>query len=278
MFRLFAVLRGHTPRALVRAALEGHASKVEELLGAGVPIDGRDETGGNALMAAATRGHAEVVQVLVQRGAQVDAIAPNGSTALSMAAHAGDPTCVERLLDAGADPNAGSLSGVTPLMLAAKAGSLPAVRTLLAAGADVRCAVRASVPMREAPGDIYGFTAMAFAVLRGHAEVVRTLKAHGARLDPCLPGGFTLLTLATVTDGEAAARMLLNLGVDPNAPIRVGPRQGQTAMAIAVERDNRDLISLLASYGAETTGVRVKVASATMPPSYRAHQELRRTG
>lgn len=271
MIRLFAALRRQTPDALVRAANDGDIAKVESLLDAGVPVDARDSKGQTAMMAAAMRGHVELLERLVKRGAYVDAMAPNGGTALGIAAQSGDPACVQLLLKAGADANAGSSAGVTPLMLAAKAGSLSSVRTLLANAADIGAAVRSSIPMAQEPGDILGFTALAFAVLLDHAEVVRVLRAHGARLNPCLSKGFTLLGLAAAHNSESSARMLLTLGVDPNQPMGAGPFAGQTAIMIANQHGHADLSALLLAHGAEVTGTRIKAAA----PS---RMLLRRTG
>ncbi len=247
MLKLFVRLLRQTPDALVRAALEGDRARVDALLDGGVPVNARDGRGNSALMAAALGGQPALVLHLLACGADVDAMAPAG-TALGMAALADRGEVIETLLDAGENPNAASRVGSTPLMLGARAGSLSAVRVLLASGANVEATIRTSVRIEGLPGDTLGFTALAFAVLFDHPDVIRTLWDHGGRLDPALSQGFTLLTLAASHGNEPAVRMLLALGADPAQPILRGHFAGSTPASLAVSRGRVALGELLAKY------------------------------
>ena len=103
----------------IRAAKNGDASKVKELLTAAPTLlDARDADGSTALHCAAWKGHLEVVQVLIGLGALVNVHNQNdhwGTTPLHAAAHANQPKIVEALIAAGADINAVDGNGKTPL-------------------------------------------------------------------------------------------------------------------------------------------------------------------
>ena len=93
------------------------------------------------------------------------------------------------------------------------------VDTLLAAGADVR------------EKDQDGLTALHWAVLADHPQVVKTLIAHKAELNPVDRFGYTpLLYAAHVDFGDAdIARLLLAAGADA----RVKTKEGKTAAMLA---------------------------------------------
>jgi ankyrin repeat protein len=69
--------------ALCGAVGAGHVQIVQDLLDAGVPIDG-ESSGGTALMVAALRGRREVAVLLLARGADADK-AINGKSAIDIA-------------------------------------------------------------------------------------------------------------------------------------------------------------------------------------------------
>ena len=120
------------------------------------------------LVRALQSGHPECVAVLLELGAS-----PNGSgrwSPLHEAAVLGDLESVQRLLKAGADPNRREQQNRgTPLHVAAFGGHLEVARALLKAGAK--------------PGlkDGEGLTPLFHAKDQAHPEVVKLLKAAGAR-------------------------------------------------------------------------------------------------
>lgn len=123
-----------------------------------------------SLMTAATLGNIDAVMKCIEEGADVDHADPEGTTSLMAAVLAGNGEIVRLLLDHSADPNIQDSNGYTALIYAAGSGDLPFVRMLLDAGADVRIGTGET-----------GMTALSFAELNGHAEVVALLEDHGAR-------------------------------------------------------------------------------------------------
>ena len=94
--------QGLTP--LMRAALQGQAELVGELLAAGVEVDRRNGDGNNALWLACVSRDVATVAALVAAGIDLDNRNDMGATCLMYAASSGRPTMVEALLKAGADP------------------------------------------------------------------------------------------------------------------------------------------------------------------------------
>lgn len=111
---------GSTP--LHKAAVEGHLSVVEFLVGAGADLEARDGEGNTALYLAAWHGHLAVVKYLVGLGVDVNATRNSGLTALHGAAWHGSLAVVQFLLGAGADVNATDNKGKTPRDLAEEYG------------------------------------------------------------------------------------------------------------------------------------------------------------
>ncbi|KAK9804805.1 hypothetical protein WJX72_006772 [[Myrmecia] bisecta] len=132
LYEVFQAMRSRamppaTPQeALLRAAADGEASRVKELLQENADIDLNafhllvhlDESY-TALQLAALYGHLEVSRVMVEAGARVNIKTKRfGDTALHIAVEQGYPAVVEYLLSKGANPLALGWKGATPLSLA----------------------------------------------------------------------------------------------------------------------------------------------------------------
>jgi ankyrin repeat protein len=151
------VSSGHPAKAGVQVAL------VETLLDFGAATDSRGKgEWASPLMTALAFGYLAAAQALARRGAPVD----------SVAAAAGlGRTAETRQLLAGAS----ALDRHRALVLACQLGHLEVARLLLDAGED---------PDRYNPKGNHGHsTPLHQAVWSGHADVVRLLVEHGARLD-----------------------------------------------------------------------------------------------
>lgn len=121
--------------ALWFAASSGNEQIVDELLVAGVPVDG-SSVQQSPLFAAVQAGRAGVVQRLLRKGLPPDAKNSVGDTPLISAAALGDATVVRTLLDGGAQVDAQNAAGNTALIVATREGHTEVCRTLLKAGAN----------------------------------------------------------------------------------------------------------------------------------------------
>lgn len=183
------------PTPLIQASMDGRDDEVGMLLGQNGAIDepgtvpNRDYPStvpryfikSTPLMGAAHAGQTRTVNLLLDRGAAIDAKNFMNMTALHLAACAGQTETAQVLLKRGAKPNphksddAWSYVLSTPLICATRHGHLATVKVLVAHGAAIDAATN------------YGRTALHYAALRGHLDLVKFLVRAGA--DPARKSG-----------------------------------------------------------------------------------------
>lgn len=117
-------------RMALDAARHGDLATLEPMLGAGMPVNLRDEKGNSLLMLAAYHGNAPAVKALLGRGADPDARNDRDQTPLAGVAFKGHLEVAGVLLDGGADPLADQGGGRTPVMFAAMFGHTDLVKLL----------------------------------------------------------------------------------------------------------------------------------------------------
>jgi ankyrin repeat protein len=209
--------------------------------------------GTTALHRAVERDDLPAATALLKAGADANAANRYGVTPLSLACTNGDGAMVSQLLKAGANPNATLPGGETPLMTAARTGRLGAVQVLLAASADVH----AKDPRR-------GQTALMWAAAEGNVDVIGALLKAGAELNARLDSGYTAFLFAVREGKLDAVRALLAAGADLNDSIpmarKVGqphgaPRQGTTALHLAVANAHYELGAALLDAGADPNAI-----------------------
>ncbi|MGW0908557.1 ankyrin repeat domain-containing protein [Streptomyces sp. NPDC002853] len=132
---------------LVRSAGDGDGIEVARLLGQGAVVDALSRGGRTALGRAAEQGHAEVVRQLLAAGADPGQQAGEYRelTPLCLAAGRGRTAVAGVLLDAGACTGAQGRLRYTPLVLAATAGDEghpETVDLLLDRGADINAVMK----------------------------------------------------------------------------------------------------------------------------------------
>ncbi|MEA2900806.1 MAG: uncharacterized protein QOH36_693 [Actinomycetota bacterium] len=175
------------------------------------------------LVDAAFVGAARQVASLLRKGAAPNSVGDGGSTPVYVAALREDPAVVRLLLEAGADPNRESTGDGegTPLCAAASWGKSEVIHELLAHGADPN--------QRESGvGGSAGYSPLLWASRGGHHETARMLLEVGA--DPNADAeGDTPLCFAVEHGSVAVVRVLLDHGADP----RVANSAGRTPLEIA---------------------------------------------
>jgi hypothetical protein len=133
--------RNRGKRAPLHEAVRGgHVAAVAALLAAGAECNIADAVKHTPLHFAAMFKRPDLVAPLVRAGAYVDAANVHLATPLHRAAEAGAVAVVEALLHAGADVDAQDSSLRTPLYVAVRDGRVSAARALLAGGANAAAA------------------------------------------------------------------------------------------------------------------------------------------
>jgi ankyrin repeat protein len=178
------LLMEHTEmkRAIFKAAEDGDAAKIRELVAAGAdPNTSYVGVGRTPLHEAAAEGQLEAMKTLLELGADPNHADVYGATPLHRAAGGGrrkhwDTGAPHHegarvLIDHGADVNAAKERGVTPLHLAAARNDVETAKLLLAHGAKVNA--------KTTDGKA---TPLTFA-LEGacHPEVADVLREHGGK-------------------------------------------------------------------------------------------------
>jgi uncharacterized protein len=184
------------------------------------------DTSASALHWAAYRNDLDAVKRLLAEGADPNAVNRFGVTPLHEAATIGNAAMLEALLDAGGDANAAFGEGETVLMTAARAGDTASVKTLLAHGGKP-----------DATENWHGQTALMWAALENHADIVQLLIDAGAEVGRAstkhdwvkisysegnVPktrdlGGLTALQFAAREGSLESVEKLLAAGADANA-------------------------------------------------------------
>ena len=158
---------------LYTAAGEGNLATVERMLADGVSVDTAGPNAETPLTAAALAGRAEVAEMLLAHGAGVQARNAGGFTPLHAAAYSGSAPIAVLLLENGAVlEDAQNKAGATPLLVAAEQNQVAVAELLISRGASV-----------SAP-ESHGYIPLTRAFWKGHVDVVRLLKQHGAICQP----------------------------------------------------------------------------------------------
>jgi uncharacterized protein len=236
----------YQPASLHEAVLLGNRSAVENFIALGADVNAAEEDGTTPLMRAVHGRFTDIAKRLIDSGANVAARNRYGVTALYLAARGGDATTTRALLVAGIDANTSLPGGETALMTAARSGHADVVGVLLTGsnslesladlagrttatersgyaavenagyGGTERRAIqrnRADVNARE---QRYGDTALMWAAVAGHIDVVRLLIEAGADVRAVDDEGVTALHLARANGHTEVAAALLAAGANPN--------------------------------------------------------------
>eukprot|EP00941_MAST-03F_sp_MAST-3F-sp1_P002665 g2665.t1 len=236
-----------------------------------------DSKNRNALHIAVSAGQLEVLEYLAGLGAPFECGDHVGSTALHYASSMGYILCVKFLIQSGAPVMARDIAGRTSLHVAAGRGKLNCVKQLLSTAADAVSNTTMGERLHDC--DKAGGTALHWASVKGHAEVVNLLllrdeKAHkeGKRnvstkrkgkkekwrkkkLLNCLDNdGRTALTLAAGKGHIQVARRLLST-VDKILLLHSSDKDGATALHWSADKGHLEMTKFLLASGANLRAV-----------------------
>ena len=151
--------------------------------------------------------------------------------------------------------NVKDVYGWTALTYAAVGGHTDTVKALIDAIADVnpqRSPTVASLPACWAgkllanAQDHFGFTALMWATLNGHADTVKALTCVGADVNMQDKCGKTALMLASEKGHADVVKVLLDAGADVNAQ----DDNGNTALSLAEQNGHAGIADMLRNAGA----------------------------
>eukprot|EP00775_Hariotina_reticulata_P002549 gene2549-2852_t len=235
--------------ALMFAAYKDHKDVVLALLFVGGDPTLKDAQGFDAMIEAARGGSREVIEVLTRSGARTGISRVLQASLLCKATYEGKLDRLSCLILSGCDVGATDYDGQTALHVAAADGNLPAARLLVKAGADVTLTDRwgyspmdlaykaGAAPLVELFETIVSPEAAAAADKtwrRDRAEAALTaarygdcgalqrLLKRGCPVDVEDYEGKTLLFVAVTSKQEAAVKVLLAAGANPNTTNTAG--------------------------------------------------------
>ncbi len=190
---------------MIAAADRGDLTTVQELLGAGAPVDARDERRRTALLLATHANHVEIAFALIAAGADVNARDEIDDSSFLYAGAEGRLEILRLTLAAGADLKSTNRYGGTALIPAAHHGHVEVVRELLNTAIDKDHVNR------------LGWTALLEAVILGdggptYVEIVRLLVEAGANPNIADRQGMTPLAHARARLYTEIARILGTAG------------------------------------------------------------------
>ena len=220
-------------------------SELAELIKQGCDVNAAQVDGMTAVHWAVYHGHEATVRRLIRSQCDVNVTTRYHMTPLSIACILGDAEIVKLLLSAGADANTQQPGGETPLMIASRTGNAKAVRWLIEHSAKVNS--------RERNGQ----TALMWAAAEGNVDAVDILINASADVNASLDSGFTAMMFAAREGRMEITKRLVRAGVDVNLvmhPKRTSgraPRQGTSALILAVESGHFELAMFLVHCGAD---------------------------
>nr|CAG4640686.1 EOG090X02DA [Eulimnadia texana] len=172
---------GDIHEELVKAAANGDAQKVEEILKRPDADVNGVFAGHTALQAASQNGHLEVIKLLLRCKADVEIEDKDGDRAVHHAAFGDEPAVMELLTHAGADLNARNKRRQTALHIAVNKGHVGVVKTLLELGCHPS--------LQDSEGD----TPLHDAISKKRDDMLTLLLDHNADITLTNNNGFNAL-------------------------------------------------------------------------------------
>ena len=263
----------------------GSKELIELLLTHGVIVNADLGHGRTALMIAASKSNKEMMELLIEHGADVNSAISEqyrvgwdyisvGTTVLMEVVKNGSLEITKLLLEHGADVNAVDEDGWSALTYAVNGGSKELVELLIAHGADINtdCNFTTAVKNKEMLAILLNnkldvdkiaesAEALSAAVDCSNKEAVELLINHGADVKTT-----ALLNCHTIE----IAKLLIDHGADVN----VADEHGKTALIVAAEKSNKEMIELLIKHSANVNAADESGYTALMFAAEHNNEEL----
>jgi uncharacterized protein len=272
--------RGQGQRAAAQDGVDFQGDDAAAAAGIGRRGPEPNDGGGlTALIYAARSNDVDTLKVLLAAGADVNEVSGYGWSPLLVATQNRYYKLGAFLLERGADPNLANKGGWTPLYLATdnrniESGDYPVrkadmdhlefIELLLDKGANVNARVKDSTETRTVFTnqwlDENGATAFLRASQSGDLVLMKLLLAHGADPKIATELGVTALQVAagigwvegityqwSQKETDEAVKLLLDLGLDPNAQADTG----RAAMHGAAHKGSTEVVQMLYDHGAK---------------------------
>lgn len=234
------------PSPLVGASVSGDIDLVNDLIGRGADVNGRDSQGNFPLYAAVVGDHAEVVELLIKKGGDVNQkkaanvlpVLERNTSPLHAASIVGNPSVVKLLVDAGANLNA--FADLNEEKARSYKNTLDNTQISRFLTPDAVAILRSQM------GEI-GVTPLTQASRFDHADIVALLLDRGADINFQRPGNNTALIEAAVAGSRDVIQLLIARKADLN---RTG-LNGGTALALALSNEQYESARILLAAGAD---------------------------
>lgn len=239
------------------ACMTGWLDAVQFLVEEGFDIDAEAYNGDTPLQIAAIFFHRDIFYMLLNSGARLDASKPNTSTLLHNTCRVGWLDIVQLLVEAGFDMNAKNENGETPLVIAAHYNNSDILDYLLEAGADVNvkipissCSNRMWDENTYESDDVPALTVLHVACCNRWLEAVESLVRKKVDLNIKTLQGETALYLAVDEGNFEIVKCLMEAGADCNIENEDYKNIMNLSYLICKGLGNADTIRLFLDYGA----------------------------
>ncbi|XP_057325564.1 putative ankyrin repeat protein RF_0381 [Microplitis mediator] len=208
------------------------------------------------LLIAIDQGNREIVELLIRNDADINFTTTAGESAFGLALKNDNDELIQLLLDAGVDVNLHS-NNVTSLHWAVARNNYPIAEYLINKGADVNtvchypprecfntCCSALHVAVKNKNKDMIEL------LLKNNADV--NIKANCDETTPChfpVRDYFNRTPLHIAVDKED--KEVVKLLIKNKADVNIGTRTGETALGIAVKKNNFTLVKFLLDADAE---------------------------
>ena len=239
------ILTKNNDSALRVAARDGNDEMVQLLLEAKAdPLVQTKDDGYTPLHSAARYGHDTVLTILLRKSKEnIDTNDAYKNTALLLAADNGEEKCVEVLLKNGAKAGCQNNREATALISAARYGYTKIAQMLLTPDTNEYAAL-SKLEIDEQ--DDSGFTALQWAVYKGHKDIVEMLLSCNADVSLGDTDGDTALHLAAILGYDTVIKALLDKGAD----WRVKNKGHKTARDKAHDYGYENIVNIFDTYHA----------------------------